>query len=559
MDKFYKPPKICDYEPNAPRADKDWIHWKRTFNGFISAIERSKKDDDPVLNKLDLLFTYVSSTVYEYISECHNFQEALLKLDGVYIKPKNEIYARHLLASRKQEAGEDLGQFFQALQNLSHDCNFKLVNATQNREEYIRDAYITGIKSGPIRQRLLESKSLLLSDIHDQARTLELAEKRAETWLHSSTSTCAATNLKKSLEATTSDTKVKSSEPSLPQNTESGLVNAMNRPYSNQKCYCCGNARHPRVNCPAKDSKCGKCKKLGHWARVCRSSKPSDNQNTEKDPVVATILASIEKNSTIPKKLAKASLTIKVNKNEVIGLADSCSSDSFIDLTYAQSLNLTIYPEKESITLATMTTAINTLGFVIVSLECGGKCFSNIKLSVLKNLCARVLLGHDILSKYDRLEINFGGPCPPLKICSLATINVQPPPLFQNLDSGIKPIADKSRYYSQEDRSFIDKETTRLLQEGIIEQSRSPWRAQVLVITQNSGKKRMVIDYSRTINRLLYLMRTHCPKSIPWSMKFQSIPIIHHWIYVVLITKSQSGMNRSYLQHLKLMVNCTSS
>ena len=39
----------------------------------------------------------------------------------------------------------------------------------------------------------------------------------------------------------------------------------------------------------------------------------------------------------------------------------------------------------------------------------------------------------------------------------------------------------------------------------MIEPSNSPWRAQVLVVTEQSGKRRMVIDYSRTINRFTQL------------------------------------------------------
>ena len=50
------------------------------------------------------------------------------------------------------------------------------------------------------------------------------------------------------------------------------------------------------------------------------------------------------------------------------------------------------------------------------------------------------------------------------------------------------------------DQIFIKEETTRLLKEGIIEPSVSPWRAQVLVTSNENYKRRMVIDYSDTIN-----------------------------------------------------------
>ena len=74
-----------------------------------------------------------------------------------------------------------------------------------------------------------------------------------------------------------------------------------------------------------------------------------------------------------------------------------------------------------------------------------------------------------------------------------------------NLTTDCHPIATKSRRYSQEDSVFIDKEVKRLLEEGIIEPTRSPWRAQVVVTKDENHKKRLAIDYSQTINRFTLL------------------------------------------------------
>ena len=44
-----------------------------------------------------------------------------------------------------------------------------------------------------------------------------------------------------------------------------------------------------------------------------------------------------------------------------------------------------------------------------------------------------------------------------------------------------------------------------MLKEGIIEPSQSPWRAQTLVVSPENHKKRLVVDYSQTINRFTLL------------------------------------------------------
>ena len=74
--------------------------------------------------------------------------------------------------------------------------------------------------------------------------------------------------------------------------------------------------------------------------------------------------------------------------------------------------------------------------------------------------------------------------------------------LFSNLSRGYRPIATKSRKYNQEDRKFIQNHVDQLLKEGIIQSSSFPWRAQVVIVTDecNRHKKRMCVDYSQTIN-----------------------------------------------------------
>ena len=103
------------------------------------------------------------------------------------------------------------------------------------------------------------------------------------------------------------------------------------------------------------------------------------------------------------------------------------------------------------------------------------------------------------------MAIEYGGKQPHLKICNLTALNVDPSQLFEPLSPKCKPIAAPSRKYSQEDRTFISSEVSRLLSEGVIEPSTSPWRAQVVVTKNERHKKRLVIDYSQTIYRFTTL------------------------------------------------------
>lgn len=54
-------------------------------------------------------------------------------------------------------------------------------------------------------------------------------------------------------------------------------------------------------------------------------------------------------------------------------------------------------------------------------------------LYVIKDLCADVIIGHDILKHHSSLELQFGGDKEPLKICSVLQASVPPASVFTNL------------------------------------------------------------------------------------------------------------------------------
>ncbi|VDP82614.1 unnamed protein product [Echinostoma caproni] len=101
----------------------------------------------------------------------------LRSIEVVYIKPKNEVFVCHLLATTKQENGQSVDQFIQKLRSLAGDCNFLSASAEKHRDEAIRDAFITGLISNSIYQRLLEKYNLNLQHAFEEARMLEHAQQ----------------------------------------------------------------------------------------------------------------------------------------------------------------------------------------------------------------------------------------------------------------------------------------------------------------------------------------------------------------------------------------------
>ncbi|XP_064080564.1 uncharacterized protein LOC135197423 [Macrobrachium nipponense] len=435
-----------------------------------------KKSEDAAPDKLRALVNCVSPSVYELIEDCSTFESAIAKLESAYVKLPNEVFARHVLATRRQQSGESLDEFLRELHKLSKDCNFQAVTAEQYRQELVRDAFINGIASAFIRQRLLENKSLNLEAAHSQARTLDLAQRSADAYASPPIPHTAALVPEWQAQPRGDQQQQPTKEEAERSSPGDSAVAAAY--LSKRKCYFCGNALHStgRVSCPARTVKCNKCGKTGHFAKVCKSMASGSTTAALYNPTLLTIAA------TYPKNLSHAATNITVNGHSLKALIDSCSSDSFIREEVAQKLNLTIVPVGTAVSMASKSLNASSPGFVTADLVHLDQRYPCIQLRVLKDLCCDVILGYDFQKQHKSVTFQYGGNKPSLKItgakpvCVLVTADIDEPSLFPNLPQQCKPIAVKSRRYSQDDQLFVKDQISHLLSEGIIEPSISPWK-----------------------------------------------------------------------------------
>ena len=118
-------------------------------------------------DKLDMLVSLLDTSLYSYVSECDAYDEAVARLENAYVLPVNEIFAQHRLNTCEQNPDESLEDFLGRLKSRSSYCNFTDCTAAQIRETAIRDAFISGMQSGFIRQRILKDNALALNDVFD--------------------------------------------------------------------------------------------------------------------------------------------------------------------------------------------------------------------------------------------------------------------------------------------------------------------------------------------------------------------------------------------------------
>ena len=485
MDRHLRP-AVLTADPSSPDAIKTWRHWKRTFDFFLESLPQPGVDG-AAPNKLATLVNFVGPSVYELIIDAETYESAIHILQTTFDKPKNEVFARHILATCKQEPGQSLDQYLQKLKTLAKDCNFKAVTAEVHKDEAIRDAFISGLTSPQIRQRLLEKRELNLEAAFDSARSLELAEKQSLSYRTDSVTVAVSTSSK--------------------ANEDQEALTAAASKSNEEKCYFCGGRRHPRSKCPARDSDCDSCGIKGHFRKVCQKSSSRKNYTPK------TVSALGNKESTLGasisavtgmERMKNAQIMLTVNGFQMTALVDTGSSDSYISANIAKEKGMNITPSSACINMASTSLTKKTQGHIIASMTYKERHYKQ-KLSLLPDLCADVILGHDFMSQHSEICFPFNGVQESLSICGVAAAKVAAPSLFENLTKDCKPVATKSRRHSVVDERFIQTEVQKLLKDGVIEPSTSPWRAQVLVTTNERHKKRLVIDYSQTINRFTLL------------------------------------------------------
>ena len=454
-------PKRLEIVPATPGATSIFKHWLVTLKGYVDSI--------PACNKLLTLVNSISHENYEIISTCTTYEDAIAKLEATYVKPPSDIISQQL----KQEPGEKIADYVRKLEALSVHCNFKDVTANVYRKECVRDSLISGLASSAIRTRLLENKTLTLEEAINQAQALEVAAEDAGVFS------------------------------GVHQGGVPGPTQKLSDPVSlsavKQKCFFCGYERHARTSCPARASTCRKCNGQGHWAVVCRKAGTSGLKSvTQGAEAKATTVAATHNPSN-------AMVNAQVDGKSAQALVDSGSAENFLDEDFARLHSINMFPYFGSASMASGNYVCNIKHYAVIDVMIKRTLYKGVRVLILKNLVATLILGEPFAKLHSQVVISYGGPKPPLIVCSISAMKIPPPRVFSHLAPNCHPIITKTRRYSPEDIKFIEEEIRKLLALGIIERSDTPWRAQVVVTKGQNSKRRLCIDFSSTINRFTYL------------------------------------------------------
>ena len=205
--------------------------------------------------------------------EQQNYDTVLNKFD-CYFRPKvNYIEYRVAFQQRTQQHDEPIEQFIRALYEISENCNY-----SDQKHENIRDRIIIGCRDKELSQALrLKGNELTLDDAIDTARQYEQVKQQLKVKQTEDIDEVTSKFRNMSHKRNTGYKAVKkfSRGPTTePRREWQGQGSAV-------ACGRCGRSHRPDDACPARDRKCRKCNKIGHFQQMCRTRHVKEVTSTE--------------------------------------------------------------------------------------------------------------------------------------------------------------------------------------------------------------------------------------------------------------------------------------
>lgn len=272
---------ICP-QPLLPANPKesDFTYFLRQFDNYLTIVEAKEKQ------KLPLLLNAIGRdglNIYDGLKEPkQSYTDAVTRLKEYYVGSSNILIKRKLFFNARQNTGESCEAFACRLRKLASECSFT------DSSELLRDIFVIGVSNDRLGERFLSEDPTKLT--FDAAVTKSCAYERALA------DRSSINHEKPELANAVGGSHIKKSNQSWggPAFSRTGSMGKHSNSYNTGKndkvskgCLRCGFTQHTGKNgvCPAINSTCRYCNKIGHWAHVCMSkSKQTVKQvNTSED------------------------------------------------------------------------------------------------------------------------------------------------------------------------------------------------------------------------------------------------------------------------------------
>ena len=471
-----KPPK--DFAVTG--SPEDFQRWLDNFKTYLEVVEINAKLTSP--QKHALLLNCIGEeadkviSALSYVKTTDPYENLIVALTDYFVPQSNLTYERYRFRKLIQES--KIMPFINELHQVAKKCDFenKAVDSIYNQN--IRDQFVLGVQSDELRRKLLSEKNLTLS---------------------------TATQIAVAHEASVEEVQVIKDSQEKPK----PILNVRSRSSSPQHRGHPPHRRNVRFNEPKKQDPvvCFYCKKPGHLKRNCFKLKNANNHMNKRRSLFN--LNDVAGPSPI-KDVYCTFFDVPLR-----GVVDTGATVSLISEAFLKRAQLQRGVVKASHEAKLPDGNLFTLKQGISGPFSIGSVQTEAFFFVTKNLPCDCLVGMNLLKLFKSIQVNEEGPdlilgLLPEPLSEFSDIfdrslrdacySEDPHPIIE-LSNDAVPIQCKVRHQNPRDRNVCKEQVKKLLEEGVIEKSRSPWRHSPVVVPKRTGGFRMAVDY-RPVNSM---------------------------------------------------------
>ena len=515
---------LCTPQPfNIDAADLycEWQHWVSSFDIYSVASELSDKDDKVQrATFLHCLGPAVQRIFRTLPGEHKKLEDAKLALQNYFAPKRNVVSERYKFRSREQRPDEPIDSYLTALRELAKSCEFGTLE-----EEMIRDQIVEKCASKSLRQKLLTQDDLDLTKTMKVARSEESSRKDAS--------------------MITKGTK----EDPIPVDKVNAKKPTDGADEKRFICYRCGGLDgHSPNECGAINSRCNSCKKVGHLARVCKSSKQDQKANRKQgkksrknpkktDRKVRNLKAaewfseeSTDENEPVfSMNNEDSSVQVKMDGQKIRMIVDTGCKYNIISsqLYNAKFKSHELRPSKKRFIAYGQKDPLNCKGYFTATIKVGKK---EIRANVyVIQGHSESLLGRDSSFNLEIISVNLVQDKPSFPKTSenseLDSLLREFDEIFHGIgkvanfehkiaiDSSVKPVSQRLRRIPFSQIEAVNNELDKMLENDIIEEvtEASPWVSNLVIVPKKSGEIRVCCDL-REVNKAVIRERHLLPK-----------------------------------------------
>ena len=172
LSNLYFPPFDARGDPLS--TGQRWTEYLDRFENFLTAMEI----DDPK-RQCALLLHFSGEEVYRILKtlpetgEANDYRTAVLMLNAYFQPKKNIEFERYTFRQANQQEEETLDEYHTQLQQLATHCEF------HDKDAEVKSQIISGCSSKRVRRKALHEANLMLQELLDFGRSLEISEGQA--------------------------------------------------------------------------------------------------------------------------------------------------------------------------------------------------------------------------------------------------------------------------------------------------------------------------------------------------------------------------------------------